>query len=65
MDAVEIVYVEYSVMKYFCCISVIIQKLENNVDDITLVFDLTFDGLCLFLEGNMFMKELILTWIPE
>ena len=30
--------------------------MENNNDDITLVFDLPFDGLCLFLEGTMFMS---------
>ena len=52
-------------MKYFCRISVIIQIMENNIDNITLVFDLTFDGLCLFLEGKMFMKELTLTWVSE
>ena len=48
-------------MKYFCRISVVIQKMENNIDDITLVFDLTFDRLCLFLEGKMCMNELNLT----
>ena len=51
-------YVEYSVIKYFCCISVVIHKMEDIIDDISLVFDLTFDGLCLFLEGKIFMKEL-------
>ena len=25
--------------------------MENNNDDITLVFNLPFDGMCLFLEG--------------
>ena len=44
-------------MKYFCPISVVIQEIENNIDDITLVFDLLFDGLCLFFEGTMFMKS--------
>ena len=39
--------------------------MENNVDDITLVFDLPFDGLCLFLEGMMFMKDLTLTSVLE
>ena len=47
-----------NVIKYFCCISVVIQKMENNIDDITLVFDLLFDGLCFFLEGTMFINEL-------
>ena len=58
-------YVEYSAMKYFCCICVVIQKLENIIDDITLIFDLPFDGMCLFLEGKMFMKELTPTWVLE
>ena len=31
-------------------------KMENNNDDIADVFDLPFDGLCLFLEGTMFMS---------
>ena len=44
-------------MKYFCPISVVIQEIENNIDDITLVFDLPFDGMCLFFEGTMFMKN--------
>ena len=52
-------------MKSFCLIFVIIQILENNIDDITLVFDLPFDGLCFFLEGTMFMKELTLTLVSE
>ena len=46
-----------NVMKYICRISVIIKTMENNTDNITLVFDLNFDGLCFFLEGTMFMKE--------
>ena len=45
-------------MKYICRISVIIQIMENYIDNITLVFDLPFDGLRFFLEGMMFMKEL-------
>ena len=48
-------------MKYFCLISVVIQKIEDNIDDINLVFDLPFDGLCFFIEGMIFMKELTLT----
>ena len=52
-------------MKYICRISVIIQIMKNNIDNITLVFDLPFDGLCLFLEGTMFMKELTQTFISE
>ena len=52
-------------MKYFCRIYVVIQTMENNIDDITLVFDLPFDGLCFFLEGTMFMKELTLTLVSE
>ena len=52
-------------MKYICCIFVVVQKMKNIVDDITLLFDLTFDGLCLFLEGKMFMKELTLIWVSE
>ena len=44
-------------MKYFCPISVVIQEIENNIDDITLLFYLTFDGMCLFFEGTMFMKN--------
>ena len=52
-------------MKYFCPISVFIQKMENNFDDLTLVFDLPFDGLCFFLEGTMFMKDLTLTSVSE
>ena len=52
-------------MKYFCRIFVVIQTMENNVDDITLVFDLPFDGLCFFIEGTMFMKELTLTLVLE
>ena len=52
-------------MKYFCPISVIIQIMENNIDDITLVFNLPFDGLCFFLEGTIFMKELTQTLISE
>ena len=51
-------------MKYFCRISVVIQKMENDIDDITVVFDLPFDGLCFFLEGTMFMK-LTLTLVSE
>ena len=47
-------------MIYFCCIYVFIQKVENNIDDITLLFDLPYDGLCFFLKGRMFMKELTL-----
>ena len=47
-------------MKSFCCIYVFIQKMENNIDDITLLFDLPYDGLCFFPEGRMFMKELTL-----
>ena len=43
-------------MKYFYRISVVIQKMENNIDDTTLVFYLPFDGLCFFLEGTMFVK---------
>ena len=43
-------------MKYFYRISVIIQIMNNNIDNITLVFDLPFDGLCFFLEGTIFMK---------
>ena len=43
-------------MKYSYRISVIIQIIENTMDDITLVFDLPFDGLCFFLEGMMSMK---------
>ena len=52
--------------------------MENINDDITLVFDLPFDGLCLFFEGTMFMslrlnhcqlicnsKELTLTLVSE
>ena len=39
-------------MKYFCPHT----KMENNNDDITLVFDLLFDGPCLFLEETMFMS---------
>ena len=52
-------------MKYICRISVIIQIMKNNIDNITLVFDLPFDGLSFFLEGTMFMKELTQTLIPE
>ena len=52
-------------MKYFCRISVVIQTMEKNIDDITLLFDLSFDGLCLFLEGTMFMKYLIITSVSE
>ena len=52
-------------MKYLCRISVIIQIIENNIDNITLVFDLPFDGLCFFLEGKMFMEELTQTLILE
>ena len=52
-------------MKYSCRISVVIQKMKNNVDDITLVFDLPFDGLCFFLEGTMFMKELTQVFVSE
>ena len=52
-------------MKYFCRISVIIQLMANNMDDITLVFDLPFDGLCLFLEGTMFMTELTQISVSE
>ena len=52
-------------MKYFCRIYVIIQIMENNMDDITLLFDLTFDGLCFFLEGAMFMKEFTQTSVSE
>ena len=47
-------------MKYFCRISVVIQKIKNNIDDIILIFDLFCDGLCFFLEGMMIMKELTL-----
>ena len=35
------------------------------MDDITLVFDLPFDGLCFFFEGMMFMKELTQTLVKE
>ena len=52
-------------MKYFCRISVIIQIMENNMDDLTLVFDLLFDILCFFLKGKMFMKELTQTLVLE
>ena len=52
-------------MKYFCPISVVIQKMENNINDITIVFDLPFDGLCFFLEGTMFMEELTLMLVLE
>ena len=52
-------------MKYLCRISVIIQIMENNMDDITVVFALTFDGMCLFLEGTMFMKELTQKSVSE
>ena len=52
-------------MKYFCRISVVIQKMENNIDDINLVFDLQFDGMCFYLEGMMFMKELTITSVSE
>ena len=52
-------------MKYFYRISVVIQKMENNIEDINLIFDLPFDGLCCFLEGTMFMKELTLTLVSE
>ena len=52
-------------MKYFCRIYVVIQTMENNINDITLVFDLPFDGLCFFLEGTMFMKELTLMSVLE
>ena len=52
-------------MKYFCRISVIIEIMENNMDDITLVFDLPFDGLHIFLEGTMSMKELTQTLVSE
>ena len=45
-------------MKYFCRMSVIIQIMGNNMDDITLVFDLLFDGMCFLLERTMYMKEL-------
>ena len=53
------------VMIYFCCISVLIQKMENNIDAITLLLALPFDGLSFFLEGRMFMKELTLTLVSE
>ena len=52
-------------MKYICRISVIIQIMKNNINNITLVFDLPFDGLCFFLEGTMFMKELTQTFISK
>ena len=52
-------------MKYFCCIYVIIQILENNIDDITLVFNLPFDVLCFFLEGTLFMNELTQELVSE
>ena len=52
-------------MKYFCRISVIIQITENNIDDITLVFDLPLNGLCFFLEGLMCIKELTQTSVLE
>ena len=52
-------------MKYICLISVIIKIMENNIDNITLVFDLPFDGLCFFLEGTILMKELTQTLISE
>ena len=35
------------------------------MDDITLVFDLPFDGLCFFLEGMIFMKELTQKLVSE
>ena len=35
------------------------------MDNITLIFDLPFDGLCLFLEGTMFMKELTQMLVSE
>ena len=44
-------------MKYIFRISVIIQIMENNIDNIKLVSDLPFDGMCFFLEGTMFMKK--------
>ena len=52
-------------MKYFCRISVIIQIMKNNMDDITLVFDLPFYGLCFFLGGTIFIKELNQTSVSE
>ena len=52
-------------MKYICRISVIIQIMKNNMDNITLVFDLPFDGLCFFLKGTMFTKEMTQTLILE
>ena len=52
-------------MKYFCSIYVIIQIMENNIDNITHVFELPFDGLCFFLEGTIFMKELTQTSVLE
>ena len=64
IDAVESVYVEYYYeifLSYFCRNS----KMENNIDDITLVFDLFFDELCFFLEKIIFLKELTLTSVSE
>ena len=52
-------------MKCFFVIFVIKANMENNIYDITLVFDLPFDGLCFFLEGRMFMKDLTLTLVSE
>ena len=40
-------------MKY---IDVIIQKIENNNDDITLVLDLPYDVMCLFLEVTKYIS---------
>ena len=52
-------------MKDICSISVIIQTMENNIDNITLLFDLPFDGLCFFYEGTMFMEELTQMLVSE
>ena len=52
-------------MKYIYRIFVIMQIMEDNIDNITLVFDLPFEGLYFFLEGTMFMKELNQTLISK
>ena len=59
------VCMQNNVIKYICLISVIIKTMKNNIDNITFVFDLPFDVLCFFLEGTMFMKELVQTLISE
>ena len=52
-------------MKYFCPISVVIQEIENNIDDITLVFDLPFNGMCLFFLRNNVYEKLTVTSVLE